>query len=292
MKDRPRYSSSRLGAHMECSLAAKYKYIDNLPRKASAKMVFGSIIHVCLQYYYESRGNHAGAERKFVRMWVDPAKAGYPIDYWPKYTNFGTLMAKGKEILKYVHETHRWQDFVVLGTEIKFLVPIGDFELTGYIDLLGIERSGTGTELLKIIDFKTASKAPSIAQLALDVQLTVYDYAVSQPEFWLGIEGNPEYPGLDNGQWLWETVGKSMTHRCIWWGVWTQRQIDAGPRNKKDHERLYRTMVEIEKSIKAGVAVPKIGEACNWCDFQDPCALEIPVAINQLADESDASRWI
>jgi hypothetical protein len=260
-----RYSASRIGAHMECQLAAKYKYEDNLPRKVNAKMVFGSIIHVCLQHYYESRGDHAGADRMFCRMWANPAKAGYPIDYWPKYTSFGTLMGKGRDILRYVHDTHRWQDFVVLATEAKFLVPIGEFELTGFIDLLGIEKSGTGTELLKIIDFKTASKSPNLSQLALDVQLTVYDYAVSQREFWVGVEGNPEYPGLENGEWLWETVGKSIAHRCIWWGVWTQRQIDAGPRNKRDHERLYRVMTEIEKSIKAGVAVPKIGEACNWC---------------------------
>lgn len=287
-----RFSASRLKAWMECQLAAKYRYEDNLPRQSNAKMVFGTIIHASLQHYYETRGNYDSAIKMFVRMWADPAKAGHPIDVWPKYTSFGSLMGKGKEIIKYVHDSHRWQDFTVIGTEIPFLVPMGNHEVTGFVDLTGIEKSGTGTELLKIVDYKTASKSPSIAQLALDVQLTVYDYATRQKEFWVGVEGNPEFNGVDNGEWLWETVGRDMTRRCIWWGVWTQRQIDAGPRTQRDYERVYRVMDEIEKSIKADVHVPKISDACNFCDYQEPCAMEIPVAVKQAADPDDANRWI
>jgi RecB family exonuclease len=286
-----RFSASRLRAWMECQLAAKYRYEDNLPRKANAKMVFGTVIHACLQHYYESRGNWDEADKMFRRIWSDPAKAGYPIDYWPKHTSFGSLMGKGRDILRAVHDGHRWQDFTVLGTEIPFLVPIGEHELTGYIDLLGIERSGTGKELLKIIDFKTASKPPTFAQLALDVQFTSYAYAVSQHEFWVGVDGDAKFAGIDNGEWLWQTVS-TMKRRCIWWGLWSAKQIDAGPRTEKDFQRLYRVMTEIEKSINAGVAVPKIGEACDWCDYQEPCALEIPVAIAQVTDRSDPNRWV
>jgi hypothetical protein len=230
--------------------------------------------------------------RKFCAAWAQPDKHGYTIDYWPKFTSWGGLMGKGKEIINYVHDSHRWQDFTVIGTEIPFLVPIGEHELTGFVDLTGIEKSGTGTELLKIIDYKTNAKNPSLAALGMDVQLTAYDYAAGQKEFWTGVPGNPEFPGVENGAWLWETVGKGMPRRCIWWGVWTQKQIDAGPRGQKDYERLYRVMCEIEKSIEAGVAVPKIGDACTYCDYQNQCALEIPVAIAQVADPDDPERWI
>lgn len=287
-----RFSASRIRSWMECQLAAKYHYEDNLPRKSNAKAVFGSIIHEALQYYYDSRGDYDGALRKFIWAWANPDKAGHHIDYWPKFTSFGGLMSKGKDIIAYVHDSHRWQDFTVVGTEIKFLVPFGRHELTGFIDLLGIEKSGTGTELLKVIDYKTASKNPSFAQLGLDVQLTAYDYAVSQKAFWVGVDGNPEYPGVANGEWLWETVGRDITRRCIWWGVWTQKQIDAGPRTQRDYERLYRVCDEIEKATKAQVYVPKIGEACTYCDFQDSCALQIPTALEQLNDPNDEARWI
>lgn len=277
---------------MNCSLQAKYRYEDNLPRRNSAHAVFGTIVHRALQNYYDTRGDYEGSVRMFTRMWADPAKAGHPIDVWPPNISYGTLMTRGKEILKKVHASHRWQDFTVISTEQKFLVPFGRHELTGFIDLLGLQKSGTGVEQLQIVDFKTSTRNPSFAQLALDVQFTVYMYAVTQQEFWVGVEGNPDFPGLENGSWLWETVGKNITTRAIWWGVHTGKQIDAGPRTQYDFERLYRVADEIEKSINAGIAVPKIGEACQWCDFQEPCALEIPVAISQLTDKNDPNRWI
>lgn len=276
---------------MDCSLQAKYKYEDGLPQKNNAKTIFGKIIHESLQYLYDSGGDVKGATGMFMRKWGDPAKAGHIIDYWPKYTSFGTLMGKGREILQNVSDSHRWQDFTVLATEHPFLVPLGDHELTGFVDLLGIEKSGTGTELLKIIDFKTAAKAPNLGALALDVQLTSYSYAARQPEFWLGVEGNPKFPPIANGEW-WLSMTQGMAHRAIWWGVWIGRQIDAGPRTEKDFQRLYRVCTEIEKSITAGIAVPKIGEHCVICDYQAECALEIPVALRQTEDKTDPNRWI
>jgi hypothetical protein len=277
---------------MECSLQAKYHYEDNLPRRNTSHAVFGTIIHACLQHYYESRGDYEGAARMFKRMWSDPARAGHPIDTWLGDVSYGTFMSRGKRILQYVHESHRWQDFTVLATEAKFLVPFGEHELTGYIDLLGLQKSGTGAEQLQVVDFKTAGKNPSFAQLGLDVQFTSYLYAVAQREFWVGVEGNPDFGGLENGEWLWSTVGQKITTRAIWWGVYTGKQIDAGPRTDRDFQRLYRVMCEIDKSIKAGIAVPKIGDACQLCDYQAECALEIPVAINQVTDKADPKRWV
>jgi hypothetical protein len=179
----------------------------------------------------------------------------------------------------------------VLGTEVPFLVPFGEHELTGFIDLLGLQKSGTGKEQLQIIDFKTSGKNPSFAQLALDVQFTSYLYAVAQKEFWVGVEGNPEFVGLDNGEWLYEMT-RNIRTRAIWWGVFTGKQIDAGPRTEKDFERLYRVMCEIQKATDAGAYMPKIGDACNFCDYQSECQLEIPVAIHQVTDKDDPNRWI
>lgn len=277
---------------MECSLQARYRYQDNLPRRNNAWAGFGSIIHECLQYYYDSRGNYAGAVKMFLRIWNHPAKNGHPIDDWPKGTSFEKLLGRGLGILKQVHESHRWQDFTVIATEAKFLVPFGQHELTGFIDLLGLEKSGTGTELLKVTDFKTGTRVPTLAQLALDVQMSCYLYAVTQREFWVGVEGNPDFPGIQNGEWLWETVGKGITTRAIWWGVHVGKQIDAGPRTEKDFQRLYRVCDEIEKAIKADVHVPKISDACTWCEYQNPCAMEIPVALAQVQDKNDPNRWI
>jgi len=287
-----RFSASRLKTYMECQLQAKYRYEDNLPRRQNAAASFGTIAHKAIQTYYESGGDYERAVKTFKGLWANPARAGVEPEYWPKRTSFGSYMGRGLEMLKQLHASHAWQTFHLIACEQPFLVPFGKYELTGFIDLLGVEKSGTGTELLKIIDFKTSSRTPSTAALALDVQFTTYHYAVNQREFWVGVEGNPEFNGIVNGEWLWETIGRDMQKRCIWWALNSGRQIDAGPRVERDHQRLYRVCSEIEKSIDAGVAVPKIGEACNWCDFQEPCALEIPVSINALSDKTDTNRWI
>lgn len=286
-----RFSASRLKAWGNCSLAAHYRYDQNLPRLQNAKASFGTIMHRCLQHYNDTN-DYDGAVAMFKDLWANPNKAGVEPDYWPKMTSYKSLREKGLEMLHATAETHRWSHRTVIGTEIPFLVPFGDHELTGFIDLLEIEKSGTGAELLKVVDYKSSSKSPSLAELALDVQMTTYLYSVAQREFWVGVEGNADFNGVDNGEWLWETVGKSITSRAIWFNIWNGKQIDAGPRNEVDYGRLYRVCEEIVRAIEHQVFVPKIGDACTWCDYQQPCALEIPIALSGLDDTADPNRWI
>lgn len=286
-----RFSASRLKAHMACSLRAKYHYVDKLPTRQNAKASFGTIIHAAIARFYESGGDLGSAMAIFKSQWADPSKVGLEPDYWPKGTTFGGLMARGIEILERLNEKYKVTNFTLIGTEIPFLVPFGRHELTGYVDLLGIERSGTGKQLLTITDHKSAGKRPSAAELALDVQFTVYILASFQREFWMGAN-DPEFPGIPNGEWLWSTVGQSMERRAIWHQLYTAQHIDAGPRVTTDFQRLYRVCDEIENALKLGVAVPTIGESCQWCDYQEPCQLEIPVSIDGLKDKNDPTRWI
>lgn len=286
-----RFSASRMKLWQDCALAAHYRYDQKLPTRVSAKLAFGSIIHLALKYLNDTN-DYPGAVKRFKEMWSNPDSVGLRPDWWPRQWSYATLMAKGIDILEHVNELHRWQDRVILGAELPFLVKLGDHELTGYIDLLEIERSGTGHEVLKVVDYKTATRDPSRAVLALDLQFTSYLYAVNQKEFWTGVPGNPDYPGLENGEWLWETVGKMMTKRAIWYGLWNQKQIDAGPRTKQDFERMYRLCTEIAKAEAADIHVPHVGDACTFCDYSEQCCMEIPVAIAALDDPDDPGRWL
>jgi hypothetical protein len=268
---------------MACPLAAHYKYDLALPTRLNAKAEFGKCIHHALQVYNDT-DDFDKARSAFLIGW-----AGADPDYWPRGMNFTTLRSQGLEILTHVKESLRFTHRTVLGTEVEFLIPFGEHELYGFVDLLELQRSGTGRELLRIVDYKTNSRLPTRTALALDPQFTTYAAAVSRQEFWTGIPGNNQFPGLPNGEWLWATVGSIATKRCIWYALSAQKELDAGPRTTKDFERLYRVCCEIDQSIKAGVHVPMIGEACTTCDYVEPCALEIPVA---LAGLDDANRWI
>lgn len=283
-----RFSASRLRLWMTCPLAAHYRYDEGLPSRPNGKTVFGTVMHSALEYF-NNTGDWDGAVERFKKDWKNP-----PIEpeWWPRSTSYASLRAKGLEIFNFVKVHYRFQDRVVLGTEIPFLVPFGDHELTGFIDLLETRRSGTGAELLTAVDYKTSAKVPTASERALDIQFTVYVWAVSQRDFWVGAKSNPDFPGIENGEWLWETIGRDMPKRAVWFGLWTGKELDAGPRTDEDFGRLYRLCEEIERAIAADVHVPKIGTDCGICDFVEPCSMEIPVALHRVDDPDDDERWI
>ena len=283
-----RFSASRLKLWMSCPLAAHYRYDEGLPTYPNGKTVFGTVMHSAMELY-NNTGDYDAAVALFKKLWANP-----PVEpaWWPRSTSYKSLRIKGLEILEAMKTHYRFNDRVVMGTEVPFLVPFGDHELTGFIDLLETRRSGTGRELLTVVDYKTAAKPPSAAELALDPQMTVYLYAISQREFWVGAKNNPDFPGLENGEWLWETIGRDMPKRAIWFGLWNGKEHDAGPRTETDFGRLYRVCEQIERAIEHEIFVPKIGTHCQVCDFAEPCAMEIPVAIRNLEDEDDDERWI
>lgn len=257
----------------------------SLPQRSNSKAVFGQIMHRALEHY-NNTGDLDGAIKRFLSDWgrADP-------DRWLKFTSYAGLKAKGVEILEAMARHYRFQDRRVIGTEIGFVVPFGEHQLHGFIDLLETQKSGTGREILKVVDYKTNSKDPTKTELALNLQLSVYHYAVSQKEFWTGMPGEPEYPGLENGEWLWATL-QGVPRRCIWFSLWNGRELDAGPRTEVDYGRLYRVCDEINRANDAQIYVPKVGEACNWCDFVDQCSMKIPPSVQAIEDVNDLTRWV
>ena len=117
---------------------------------------------------------------------------------------------------------------------------------------------------------------------------TIYYYASLQREFWVGDPTNTDFPALKNGEFLWEKY-KDMPRRAIWFHLWGQKEIDAGPRGEDDFARLYRLAKQISQSDAAGINIPRIGEACNLCDFTSNCGVHIPTA-EELRDQDEA--WI
>jgi len=283
---------------MTCPLQAHFQYNIKVPvEKNNAKAVFGNCIHTALEHYNKT-GSHDGAVKIFLDLWHNPEKVGAPANtlWWPKMTNFLGLRQRGIEILGDFHERCEWDTRTVIATEHAFLVPFGEHELTGYVDLVETRKSGKGKNLLRIVDYKTAARKPNYGELTLDVQFTIYLYASMQPEFWFG---NPitlpdgtvnttDFPPMDNAEWM-HSMYDGLPRRAIWYHLWTLSEIDAGPREQKDFERLYRVCCEIDKADKAGIHVPKLGEHCTLCDFRDPCGIEIPTK-EELAAQEHA--WI
>jgi CRISPR/Cas system-associated exonuclease Cas4 (RecB family) len=275
-----RLSASMMNTWMKCPLQAKFRYFDHLPDSINAKTAFGSCIHHALEHYNNS-GDLESSIELFRKVWDDPALIGSSFDWWPKFTSFGGLMNRGVEILREYDEKLKWESRTVVATEHRFRVPFGNHQLTGIVDLIEVKKSGRGKNVLRIIDYKSASRAPSLSELRVNIQFTVYHYASMQKEFWVG--DGPEYPGMDDGERLWYMF-QNFPRRSYWYHLMTNKEIDAGERDDADFNRLHRVANEIEKAIQHDVFVPNIsGESCVFCPYTEPC--QLPIRGNRDEDE-------
>lgn len=210
----------------------------------------------------------------FKEFWDEPERLGVKPDYWPRYTTFGSLREKGVEILQSYHDKNKWENRTVIASELRFLVPFGEHQLQGEVDHIELKKAGNGRKTLRIVDFKTNSKAPSAFTLRFDIQFTTYIFASLAREFWVG--NGADYPGVPDGERWYEEL-KNVPRRGVWSHLMTMKDIDAGPRDDGDFMRLYRVAKEIEKAVEHDVYVPSISaDACLWCDYTEKCGITIP----------------
>jgi hypothetical protein len=255
---------------MKCPLMGKFKYVDHMPETQNAAATFGSCVHAALEHYHKYF-NVSAAELLFTDLWENPEKINATPDTWPQRTSFGGYRNKGIDMIRGYHEKHKWENLDVLGIEQSFVVPCGEYDVNGFIDLLALRKSGKGKQTLLVTDLKTGRR-PTIAALKINIQMTLYHYAVQQKEFWLGTD---DEPGVPNGEYWWEML-KGIPIRVIWYDLKQQKEVDAGPREPFDYMRMYRAMQMIDKATETGVYVPNIsGDSCTFCSFTEQCGVKV-----------------
>ncbi len=263
---------SELRVWTSCPLQAHLNQIHPVEQPTHAKTTFGVVVHHCLDQY------HKGVDIEecvtlFKSYWHDPERITVKPQVWSKGMTYGGLRERGIEILRSYHARNKWEDRQILASEHRFRVPFGDHELTGTVDFLEIKRDGRGRKTLRISDLKTSSKAPTLQELKLNLQFTVYIYASLQPEFWIG--NGPNFPGIADGAAWFEEL-RTVDRRGVWFHLMNGREIDAGERDDDDFMRLYRLINEIERAQEAQVFVPHIGDACTFCPHTQHCNVTIP----------------
>ncbi len=267
------FRQSSLKVWQTCPLMARFKQVERVPEKQSGKQSFGTVIHYVLEAY--SNGTNVDACIDMFKLyWGEPERLGVKPEYWPRYTTYGALREKGIEILRQYHDKAKWENRTVIAAEHRFLVPFGEHQLQGSVDLVELKKSGNGKPTLRIVDWKTVSKQPTSATLRLDIQFSVYMYACLQPEFWMG--NGEDYPGIPDGERLYKEF-LDVPRRGVWYHLMTNKELDAGTRDDGDFMRLYRLAQEIANAIKKEVFVPNIsGESCVYCQYTQNCNIEIP----------------
>lgn len=268
-----RFSASKMNTWMTCPLQAHFTYDLKLPRIQNSSATFGSCIHHALNEYNKTDGDIDLAVSEFLHTWAHPELLECAIDEWTKGTTPESLKKRGLAMLRDYHAKMRWEKRDVLATEHSFVVPFGEFELVGFVDLVEIRLSDQGVTELHIVDYKTNKKQPYINGLPWNVQFTAYVFAAMQREFWVGTKGKP---GIENGEDLWDQFKDSIP-KAYWFHLQTTKEIYAGPREDADFMRLYRVAKEIARADEAEVYVPNLsGDSCGFCSFKEPCGLPIP----------------
>jgi hypothetical protein len=272
----------------ECPLQAKFELESQSSsgiKRQNAAASLGTCVHHALALYDNGLTVDKAID-EFKRVWNDPSLLDAEPNQWPKFSSKDAYKERGVKMITEYHERLQWESREVIKTEHQFAVPFGEFILTGTVDLLEVRKSGKGKTLLRIIDKKTNKKVPTKAMLALDIQFTTYFYASLQEEFWIGYDG---IPGMKDGAKLFERF-KDIPRVAIWNQLETNKDIDVGPREQLDFDRLYRACSEIKRALEHDVYVPNIsGSSCTWCDHHVECGVKIPT---QEELDLDDNRWI
>lgn len=266
-------SISFLKKFMACPLQARFAYIDGLKGPTNAAAEFGSAVHVAMETYVTTLDVDKAREH-FLAEW----KEANPDEY-PPYTSYGKYKKQGVKILENYAAKDRWTDRTLIATEHPFLVPFGEHQIHGVVDLVVARKNSKNKLTLQLLDFKTNGRQPSKAMLRHDAQFSTYLYASRQPEFFFGHDDR--YPALPNAQELWDTY-KDVPRRGIWVHLRGPKEIDVGERNDQDFRRLYRIINEVDKAMKNNVFVPDMSaQTCDFCPFWEPCGLQIPKGPNE-----------
>ncbi len=268
-----RLSASRLKTWMTCSLQAHFQYDQKLPRVQNSSATFGTCIHHALAIYNLSDGDIDKAVTAFLEAWKNPDSLGVPIDEWTKGTSKESLQDRGEKMLSDYHAKIRWEKRDILAVEHSFVVPFGDYELMGIVDLVELRLGDTGQVELHVVDYKTNKKQPYMNALPYDVQFTIYVFAAMQREFWVGADG---FPGIKDGEDLWDEF-KNTIPKAYWFHLQTAKEIFTGHREDDDFMRLYRVAQAVQKADEQEVWIPNLsGDSCGFCPFKEPCGLPIP----------------
>lgn len=229
------------------------RVLDLGEEQVGSLTVLGTVWHYAVDVYEAYGYDLDLAKRTFVYYWENPDELGEHIDYWHRRTTHQGLQKRGLDMLDQYHDLAPWTTGKRVGSEIHFVVPIGDHELEGTIDKLWYRP---GQKRLESVDFKTGAYVPE--KLRYNLQFTAYCYATTRPEFWQFV------PGFEDGH---ERFAKAK-RGGYWFHARNSKMWNAGDRGLLDYKRLYLAIQEMENALKNSVFPLTIsGETCYFCPF-------------------------
>ena len=236
-KHTPYLSFSRINRYLTCPESYRLYYIERLRLKVpKADLVFGSLIHLSLAHLFNKK---AEPVKFFTEVW-DGLKE-FELTYGKK-DSWEKLRTCGEGLLsKFVaEELPRIRSVKAIEKRFELNISNLDLPIVGVIDLVA---DVDGKDM--VVDFKTADKSYSEADVMLSDQLTTYQL----------VEPNVE----DLAFWV---LTKTKEPKIQWHPT------------KRDSNRLTEFLAKsgyAARGIKAGEFYKRSGVYCAWCDFLPVC---------------------
>ena len=157
-------SASRLGCWQQCRRKHYFRYIANIPSESSPAMHLGKIVHSALQQWNLWRWDKKSYTRdelqsSFLKAW-ESELVQHPIT-WKNDTEQETLRNKAWDLITaYLDAEIIDDDENIAGVEVRLEAKVDD-ELPPIMGIVDLVREGG-----RIVDFKTAAKAPTANSIA------------------------------------------------------------------------------------------------------------------------------
>ena len=157
-------SASRLNCWQQCRRKHYFRYVANIPSEPSSAMILGKIVHSALQQWNLWRWDKKSYTRDelqsaFLTAW-ESELVKHPIT-WKNDTEEETLRNKAWDLItSYLDANIIDDDENIAGVEVRLEAKVDD-ELPPIIGIVDLVREGG-----RIVDFKTAAKAPTANSIA------------------------------------------------------------------------------------------------------------------------------
>jgi hypothetical protein len=247
-------SPSRLALWAKCPLAFKVRYVEGIRTPTSPSMFVGQRVHAGLELLYRHRqlGISLPAEAIVERMdgtW-DQSVAEADVTFKSAEVEKNLRHQTGDLVRAYIAQIPE-DEARPLAVEAAMEVPLIDpatnedlgIPLVGIVDLIL-----NGADDAVIIDFKTAARGGSLAEIQHEVQLTAYSFA------YRAVTGRREGE-LQIRRLIKTKVPKIETH-CF------------PSRNDEHFRRLFSLVRAYLDDLDAGCFVYRPGFGCQMCDYR------------------------
>ncbi len=159
-----RLSYSKMDRYKTCPLSYKLHYLDKFKSEPSDPLIFGKLIHTCLELYVK---NAKYGENEILDIFTQ--------QYTKENLTDQSMFEEGRQILiSWVTNNPDVHQLNILGIEQEIRMNIAGFDLIGYIDRIDQLDDDT----IEIIDYKTNRMIFSREDVDQNLQMSIYTIAL------------------------------------------------------------------------------------------------------------------